>query len=186
MIYANYHTTNSFWVTTQEKRITDRAKVPNEYLRFLFKFKSDMSGEVIYAYPQTDKNHINFRVLNDRYTKCVFYSTATKTTPNAFNTTGINSQVNFKPRGYWYYWIYEIAFIDEVGATIIPPAAMATGNLPMNEDGEFWDNDILTPNGKVQGLVEEGKMFIDDARDAHEVTYQHHPEPSGTNYIYTT
>ena len=164
MLHITYGSTGTFYVTTEEKRIDTSAATTK--VRLLFKFTNDMDKRVVYAYGQGLDHNDNIRTYQ-RYTKA---TVSHNTTENVY--TGA---VNFKPFGYWKYEIYEVTWVS---ASIV----LGSGTAPVNE------NDVLTVsnfNGVVQGKVEEGKLYVTETAGSEQITYTQHPEPSGTNYIWT-
>jgi len=164
MLHITYGSTGTFYVTTEEKRIDPSAN--HSKLRLLFKFTNDMDKRVVYAYGQSLDHNDNIRTYQ-RYTKTTI---GHNTTENVY--TG---EVNFKPFGYWKYEIYEVTWKS---ASIV----LGEGTAPVNE------NDVLpvsNHNGVVQGKVEEGKLYVTETAGSEQITYTQHPEPSGTNYIWT-
>lgn len=164
MLHITYGSTGTFYVTTEEKRIDTSAATTK--VRLLFKFTNDMDKRVVYAYGQSLDHNDNIRTYQ-RYTKTTI---GHNTTENVY--TGL---VNFKPFGYWKYEIYEVTWVS---SSIV----LGEGTAPVNE------NDVLTVNnhnGVVQGKVEEGKLYVTETAGSEQITYTQHPEPSGTNYIWT-
>jgi len=163
MIHITYGSTGTFYVTTEEKRIN--TSVATSKIRLLFKFTNDMSKVVKYAYGQSLDHNDNIRTYQ-RYTKA---TVSHNTTENVY--TGA---VNFKPFGFWKYEIYEVSWIGTVSLT--------AQTAPSNENnlGEQHDN-----IGVVQGKVEEGKLYVTETAGSEQIKYTQHPEPSGTNYIWT-
>jgi hypothetical protein len=163
MLHITYGSTGTFYVTTEEKRIN--TSVATSKIRLLFKFTNDMSKVVKYAYGQSLDHNDNIRTYQ-RYTKA---TVSHNTTENVY--TGA---VNFKPFGYWKYEIYEVSWIGTVSLT--------AETAPSNENnlGSVSDN-----IGVVQGKVEEGKLYVTETAGSEQIKYTQHPEPSGTNYIWT-
>jgi len=163
MLHITYGSTGTFYVTTEEKRIN--TSVATSKIRLLFKFTNDMSKVVKYAYGQSLDHNDNIRKYQ-RYTKA---TVSHNTTENVY--TGA---VNFKPFGFWKYEIYEVSWIGTVSLT--------AETAPLNENnlGSVSDN-----IGVVQGKVEEGKLYVTETAGSEQITYTQHPEPSGTNYIWT-
>ena len=60
--------------------------------------------------------------------------------------------------------------------------SLTAQTAPSNENnlGEQHDN-----IGVVQGKVEEGKLYVTETAGSEQIKYTQHPEPSGTNYIWT-
>ena len=163
MLHITYGSTGTFYVTTEEKRIN--TSVATSKIRLLFKFTNDMSKVVKYAYGQSLDHNDNIRTYQ-RYTKA---TVSHNTTENVY--TGA---VNFKPFGFWKYEIYEVSSIGTVSLT--------AETAPSNENnlGSVSDN-----IGVVQGKVEEGKLYVTETAGSEQIKYTQHPEPSGTNYIWT-
>ena len=53
----------------------------------------------------------------------------------------------------------------------------------MSEETEVLE--AHNDNGVVRGLVHEGKLYVTETAGSEQITYTQHPEPSGTNYIWT-
>mgnify|MGYP003146845079 CR=1 FL=1 len=144
-------------VSTEDRRID--TSVTTAHIQYLVKFTNDMDKRVVYAYPTK-------LGIYDRYTTMTF----------VHNTTEdfLTSEINFIPNGYWYYEVYEVSWIGVLSLT--------SATAPANED------DVLLPiantKGVVQGLVEQGKLYIAEPSGEEQVQYNQHPEPAGTNYIY--
>ena len=163
MLHITYGSTGTFYVTTEEKRIN--TSVATSKIRLLFKFTNDMSKVVKYAYGQSLDHNDNIRTYQ-RYTKATI---SHNTTENVY--TGA---VNFKPFGFWKYEIYEVSWIGTVSLT--------HETAPSNENNFGVEDDNI---GVVQGKVEEGKLYVTETAGSEQITYTQHPEPSGTNYIWT-
>ena len=163
MLHITYGSTGTFRVTTEEKRINTSAI--SSKIRLLFKFTNDLDKRVVYAYGQSQVHNDSIRVYQ-RHTKVTILH---NTTENVFQ-----GEVDFSPFGYWKYEIYEVSW---KGAVVL-----GEGTAPINE------NDVLEvayTNGVVQGKVEVGKLFVTETAGSEQITYTQHPEPSGTNYIWT-
>ena len=163
MLHITYGSTGVFYVTTEEKRIN--TSVASSKIRLLFKFTNDMDKRVVYAYGQATVHSDNIRKYQ-RYTR----ATIEHNTSESVNT----GEVNFKPFGYWKYEIYEVSWIGTV--TLTDTTAPATETTVLSTDDD---------NGVVQGLVETGKLYVTETAGSEQITYTEHPEPSGTNYIWT-
>ena len=163
MLHITYGSTGTFYVTTEEKRIN--TSVAASQIRLLFKFTNDMDKRVVYAYGQALDHNDNVRTYQ-RYTRATI---GHHTTENVF--TGM---VHFKPFGYWKYEIYEVSWIGSVTLTGSTAPETETEVLPVAEE-----------NGVVQGLVETGKLYVSELPSDAQIIYTEHPEPSGTNYIFT-
>lgn len=141
------------------------ADVPQSQIRHLWKFSNDYDKAVFYAYPFAETHYA------ERYVRSYFIWNAT---PNMFA-----GQLNLKPAGYFKYEVYEVAWPeDEVGwCTVI----LDSDNAPETENekgsGCF---------GVVKGLIAIGKLYLAETLGNEEVQYLEHPEPAGTNYIYTS
>ena len=144
-------------VSTEDNRID--TSVTSAHIQFLVKFTNDMDKRVVYAYPTK-------LGIYDRYTTMSFIHNTTE--------NYLTAEVNFVPNGYWYYEIYEVSWIGTITLT-------AT-NAPETE------SEVLLPaandKGVVQGLVEQGKLYMAAPKATQQVTYNQHQEPSGTNYIW--
>jgi len=160
MIHAVYNKPYVFYTTTEEKRI-DKS-VPSSQIRFLFKFTNSMNRNVVYAYGQD-------QLVNNRYTRV-------KMTPNTTEDV-YTGAINFLPNGYWEYEIYEVSWQDHL-------VSLTTGFAPITE------TDVLTPaagdKGVVQGKVEIGKLYVEEAIGQEEVQYEQYVKPTQTNYIYVS
>ena len=163
MLHITYGSTGTFYVTTEEKRID--TSVATSKVRLLFKFTNDMDKRVVYAYGQSLDHNDNIRTYQ-RYTKA---TVSHNTTENVY--TGA---VNFKPFGYWKYEIYEVTWKGTVSLT--------AETAPANENQVL---EVSNNNGVVKGLVETGKLYVTETAGSEQITYTQHPEPSGTNYIWT-
>ena len=163
MLHITYGSTGTFYVTTEEKRIN--TSVATSKIRLLFKFTNDMDKRVVYAYGQSLDHNDNIRTYQ-RYTKA---TVSHNTTENVY--TGA---INFKPFGYWKYEIYEVSWKGTVSLTV--------ETAPANENNVLSVHDN---NGVVQGKVEEGKLYVTETAGSEQIKYTQHPEPSGTNYIWT-
>jgi len=164
MLHITYGQTGTFYVTTEEKRFN--ISVASTNIRLLFKFTNDMDKRVVYAYGQ-GQVHKDAISTYQRYTKVTIGHHATE---NVF--TG---KVNFKPFGYWKYEIYEVSWISD-------SIELGSGTAPINENTVL---DVEDENGIVQGKVETGKLYVTETDGSEQITYTEHPEPSGTNYIWT-
>jgi ribosomal protein L30E len=165
MLHITYGSTGTFYVTTEEKRID--TSVPSGQIRLLFKFTNDMDKRVVYAYGQSQV-HNDAISTYQRYTKVNVYH---NTTENVFL-----GRVNFKPFGYWKYEIYEVSWIGTV-TTLDADTSPITETDVADETGSV--------HGRVKGLVETGKLYVTETVGSEQITYTEHPEPSGTNYIWT-
>ena len=126
-----------------------------------------MDKRVVYAYGQATDHNDTIRTYQ-RYTRVTI---AHNTTENVF--TGA---VNFKPFGYWKYEIYEVSFNGTV-------PTLSTDTAPITETDTA---DVTgSVHGTVKGLVETGKLYVTETSGSEQITYTQHPEPSGTNYIWT-
>ena len=164
MLHITYGSEGTFYVTTEEKRID--TSVPSDQIRLLFKFTNDMDKRVVYAYGQNQVHNDSTRTYQ-RHTKVTINP---NTTENVF--TG---RVNFKPFGYWKYQIYEVSWVSV-------DVALDVDTAPSTETEVL---DVHPQNGVVQGLVETGKLYVTETVGSEQITYTEHPEPSGTNYIWT-
>jgi len=200
-----------FWVTTEEKRV--ETGTPKSSIRFLFKFKNDMTNEVVYAYPYFSPLHSHFQTIGERHTK-VWFEWLAAGTPNNTLLYGLNSKVNLRPSGYWYYWIYEVSF---KGIGNNPPTILSPGDLdictccflPLDENGTHCTllerqkegiacaGFLVPPEEECRDetaaqppvLVEEGKMLVsDNATEGDggtvEVTYNQNINKKSNNTIY--
>jgi len=165
MLHLTYGSDGRFYVTTEEKRID--TSVASSQIRLLFKFTNDMDKREVYAYGQSQL-HLDAISTYQRYTKVTIGHHATE---NVF--TGL---VNFKPFGYWKYEIYEVSF-NGVVPTLDADTAPITETDVANDTGSI--------HGTVKGLVETGKLYVTETAGSEQISYTEHPEPSGTNYIWT-
>mgnify|MGYP003152780079 FL=1 len=163
MLHITYGQTGKFYVTTEEKRID--TSVASSKIRLLFKFTNDMDKRVVYAYGQSTIHYDAIRAYQ-RYTRL---SIGHNTSENVF--TGL---VNFKPFGYWKYEIYEVSWIGSINLTADYAPTTVTQVLSVADE-----------NGVVKGLVETGKLYVTETAGSEQISYTEHPEPSGTNYIFT-
>tara|TARA_R110000824_G_scaffold245425_1_gene434468 strand:- start:63 stop:560 length:498 start_codon:yes stop_codon:yes gene_type:complete len=164
MLHITYGSTGTFYVTTEEKRIN--TSVVSSKIRLLFKFTNDMDKRVVYAYGQSQV-HKDAISTYQRYTKVLVYH---NTTENV-----LTGRVNFKPFGYWKYEIYEVSWIGTVSLG-------DDGTAPITETEVL---PVADTNGIVYGKVETGKLYVTETAGSEQITYTEHPEPSGTNYIWT-
>lgn len=144
-------------VSTEDNRID--TSVTSDHIQFLVKFTNDMDKRVVYAYPTK-------LGIYDRYTTMTFLHDTTE--------DFLTAKVDFVPNGYWYYEIYEVSWIGTI--------TLSLSTAPSQEDK------VLLPaandKGVVQGLVEQGKLYMLEPDKGEQVQYTQHPEPSGTNYIW--
>ena len=166
MIQAVQNNNFKAYLSLEDSRLNNTA--PTSQIRHLFKFTNDMDKAVFYAYP------LNETPYGERYTECPFVYNAT---PNMFA-----GELNLKPAGYFKYEVYEVWWgIDEVGGGYCTPT-LNDVYAPSTE------RDTLGINcgGLVMGLVAIGKLYLGETSGSEEVQYLEHPEPTGTNYIYTS
>ena len=156
MITGVYGSTISSYLTLEEKRI--HTTVDASKVRYLFKFTNDMTGTVKYCYGRKIST-------NDRYVQNDF----------THNTTEdlYNSDINFKPFGFWKYEVYEVTWIGTVALTIDTAPATETQVLS-----------VADTNGVVKGKVEEGKLYIQETAGSEQIKYTEHTTTE-TNYLYT-
>ena len=143
-------------VSTEDNRID--TSVTSAHIQFLVKFTNDMDQSIRYAYPTK-------LGIYDRYTSMSFLHNTTE--------DFLTAKVNFVPNGYWYYEIYEVSWIGTITLTAATAPASEYEILP-----------IANANGVVQGVVEQGKLYIAEPRNAEQVQYNQHPSPFATNYIW--
>jgi hypothetical protein len=144
-------------VSTEDNRID--TSVTSAHIQFLVKFTNDMDKRVVYAYPTK-------LGIYDRYTTMTFVHNTTEDYLTAY--------VNFVPNGYWYYEIYEVSWIGTITLTAsTAPATETTVLLPVAND-----------TGVVQGLVEQGKLYMAEEPHAEQVQYTQNSPAAGTNYIW--
>ena len=139
---------------------------------YLFKFTNDMTGDVVYVYP--DKGVVG-QVQSDRYFEAFFLSL---NTANDFATLGIDGMINFIPNGYWKYEVYEVSW--QTGWTV----TIDTRHAPKNEDNEFADERAASNYGVANGLVCIGKAYVSEEVGNEEVQYTEYSQPAATNYVY--
>jgi hypothetical protein len=75
------------------------------------------------------------------------------------------------------YEVYEVSYSDTV------PVTLDENNSPITESDTA--NNTGAVHGTVKGLVESGKLFIEEAVGDEEVQYIHYTESTQNNYIYT-
>jgi len=143
-------------VSTEDNRID--TSVTSAHIQFLVKFTNDMDKRVVYAYPTK-------LGIYDRYTTMTFLHDTTE--------DYLTAKVDFVPNGYWYYEIYEVSWIGTI--------TLSASTAPENENETL---PVDNANGVVQGLVEQGKLYMDEPYREEQVQYNQHQEPSGTNYIW--
>ena len=143
-------------VSTEDNRID--TSVTSAHIQFLVKFTNDMDKRVVYAYPTK-------LGIYDRYTSMTFLHDTTE--------DYLTAKVDFVPNGYWYYEIYEVSWIGTI--------TLSASTAPENENETL---PVDNANGVVQGLVEQGKLYMDEPYREEQVQYNQHQEPSGTNYIW--
>ena len=119
-----------------------------------------MSGEITYVYPaKTD--------VYNRFCYAIFLYNIV---PDIFD-----GHINLQPSGYYKYEVFQVDWEGD--------PQLAAGFAPVTEF------DVLTPpsvnKGVVKGLVTKGKMLLSDKATTEQVTYNQHPSPSGTNYIWS-
>jgi hypothetical protein len=145
-------------VSTEDNRID--TSVTLAHIQFLVKFTNDMDKRVVYAYPTK-------LGIYDRYTTMTFLHNITE--------DYLTARVNFVPNGYWYYEIYEVSWIGTI-------------NLTNSDFAPETEDDVILPAandiGVVQGLVEQGKLYMTEQGLREQVQYAQHREPEGTNYIW--
>jgi hypothetical protein len=151
-------TTFTAAVQTEDNRID--TLVPSSQIRHLFKFINDMDGSVQYAYSP-------FELIYDRYTLFTFIWL--EPAPDVFTGT-----IYLNPVGYWKYEVYEVAW--GAGETVVLDADHA----PATEDSTMGGLD----QGKVQGLVTKGILYVAPKDGEEQVQYIEREAPAATNYIY--
>ena len=148
------------FVNTKANQITLQSEMlPNSVIRHLVKFTNDMSGEIIYVYPN--------EAIYNRFTKSEFMSV--QLTPRMYE-----AELWLYLAGYWKYEFWEVYFEEN-------PMTFNEENSPKEE------NQILDPNpnhGIVKGLVAIGKMYAAEKAGAEEVKYKEYISPEKTNFIY--
>ena len=173
----------SFIITPNDKRFASATYSPSyeekkHYLfTFLFKFVSDISGEVIYGYPRTDfisSSSFNPLVTN-RYAVCGFTHT---NNDNNFATYGYLTKINLTP-GFYSYEAYEV--FARSGTDF---KAHNLAFMPADENNNFAPGVSADPNSmQVQGLVESGKALVREQSGSEQIKYIKHTETTN-NYIY--
>tara|TARA_R110000751_G_scaffold3202_2_gene16163 strand:- start:1308 stop:1838 length:531 start_codon:yes stop_codon:yes gene_type:complete len=138
---------------------------------YLFKFTNDMTGDVVYVYPENEVSYIQ----NDRYFTAYFLGS---NVANDFATLGVDGIINFIPNGYWKYEVYEVSWQTGWAVTI------DIDHAPMNENNEFAKARASSDYGVVQGLVGFGKAFVSEAAGQEEVQYNEYNQPDSQNYVY--
>ena len=158
-IYKAATTANEYrWeVSTEDNRINTSLK--SDHIQFLVKFTNDMDKRVVYAYPTK-------LGIYDRYTTMSFIHNTTE--------NYLTAEVNFVPNGYWYYEIYEVSWIGAITLTV--------------DTAPETENEVISPPadiaGVVQGLVEQGKLYVSEPSGDEQVQYTQNSPASGTNYIW--
>ena len=147
---------HNIYITTEDQRKDQTVGVNR--LRYLIKFTSDTKANSIYTYGQNQS-------VKDRFTKLQI----TESTSNTSVFTGV---VSLTPSGFWMYEVYEVSYSDTVPVTL-------------DEDNSPITNNTSAVHGTVKGLVESGKLFIEEAVGSEEVQYVHYTESTQNNYIYT-
>tara|TARA_Y100000004_G_scaffold63462_1_gene71185 strand:- start:19574 stop:20143 length:570 start_codon:yes stop_codon:yes gene_type:complete len=152
-------------------------EIDNFLFTYLFKFTNDMTGDIVYAYPQTGyQSKTNFYPLtSDRGVIVHFLHT---NNPNDFKLYGYNQRINLEA-GYYSYHAYEVF---ARGGTLYMRHDLTY--LPANENGDFAEGITPDPQANLmQGLVETGKLLITEKTGSEEIKYIKHTETT-TNYIY--
>ena len=171
----------TFRITPNDKRIASATYSPSydekeHYLfTYLFKFISDISGEVIYGYPRTDfVSSTSYNPLvTDRYALCGFTHT---NNDNSFAAYGYASKINLPP-GFYSYEAYEV--FARSGTDF---KAHNLTYMPADENNNFVGT--ADPNSmEVQGLVETGKALVREQSGSEQIKYIKHTETTN-NYIY--
>jgi hypothetical protein len=166
---------HNIYITTEDQR-KDQAVDVNR-LRYLIKFTSDTKARAvnptgqntastgsIYTYGQNQS-------VKDRFTKL-------QITESTTNTSSVfTGEVSLTPSGFWMYEVYEVSYSDTV------PVTLDENNSPITESDTA--NNTGAVHGTVKGLVESGKLFIEEAVGDEEVQYIHYTESTQNNYIYT-
>ena len=156
MIQAVSESSFDAYLSTEDVRID--TSVGSDKIRYLMKFINDMDKSIQYAYSTIHE-------VYDRYTKMSF---TYNTTPDVY--TGATKLL---PAGYYTYEAYEVSWSGAV--------AISSGNAPVTED------DVLPvgpTHGVVQGLVNQGKLYVSEKSGTEQVTYKEYEAPTSTNYIY--
>jgi len=165
MIQSVVKTTFKAYINTRANQIVLGANplpttLPQDTLIYLAKFTNDMSGEVIYCYP-------NPQYVVDRFSRFQFNASVN---PDMFA-----GQINITLAGYYHYEFYEVYYGNK-------PTVLDVNNSPKDENTVL---PVSPDNGVVQGLVAIGKMYAGEVSNEEEVQYTEYQEPSNTNYIYT-
>ena len=199
MIHATYMSPTAFYVTPAQRswhaNYSDAGGIgiKRTFTWFLFKFKNDMTGRTFYAYPTAITDYGSDR-HNYRYSKCEFTQVLTEASEDIY--TG---KICLKPFGYYYYWIYEAAWIDPASGdgigTTYPFTHIVATKAPINEMHEYEGTQSTTNYGAIQGsnegkqAMEEGKLYVQERSHTvstpNQVHYTEHEEASTTNYIWT-
>tara|TARA_R110000823_G_scaffold164267_1_gene296458 strand:- start:630 stop:1169 length:540 start_codon:yes stop_codon:yes gene_type:complete len=140
---------------------------------YLFKFTNDMTGDVVYVYPEKG---VGAQVQSDRYFTA-FFSSLLTTVDNNFSLYGIDGLINFVPNGYWKYEVYEVSW--KTGWTV----TIDITHAPKNENNEFVGEPAAT-YGVANGLVCIGKAYVSEEVGNEEVQYTEYTRPAATNYVY--
>ena len=154
MLQVTYKSSPYIFYVSTEGNRIDTS-VTTAKIRFLFKLTNDMSGAIHYGYGQS-------QTIYDRYTKMQLVH---NTTEDVF--TGA---VDLVPNGYW---AYEISWVGTPTLTLTTAPATETQVLPKAD-----------ANGIVQGLVNQGKLYVTEEGGQEQVQYTQYEEPASTNYIY--
>jgi hypothetical protein len=157
MINGTYEENVSSYLSLLERKIN--TSVPDNKLRWLFKFTNDMTKDIKYSYGKV----ISY---NDRYVQNDFIHNTTESV--------LTYQIDFKPYGFWAYEVYEVSWIGTVTLGDETAPLTETQVLEPVEDGK----------GVVQGKVHEGKLYISEKSGSEQVRYTNHTETT-TNYLYT-
>ena len=159
MIQGKTQTDLDAYLQVLDNKIGDN---PQSMIAYLFKFTNDMSGDIVYVYPQKAEVWNRYGLFQFLY----------NIVPDIF--TG---QIDLQPSGYYKYEVFQVDWSD------VQNPILSDGYAPKTEF------DVLTPpssqKGVVMGLVTKGKMLISDIAATQQVTYNQHPSPSGTNYIWS-
>ena len=150
MIQGFTETNITAYLQTEDNRIN--TSVASSNIRHLFKFTNDMDGSVQYAYAKTE-------TIYDRYTYLLFEYNATPST--------LDGRINLSPAGYWKYEVYEISWQENI--------QLDGEHAPMTENAVLPDE---TQCGVVSGLVEIGKLYVEEETGEEQVQYVQH-----SNYV---
>ena len=158
MLHVTYGSNLKARVTVEEKRVD--TSIPINQIRLLFRFKNDFEGREMWAYGLNRTTHTSREGIC-RYSYVDFVHVATQAAEDTF--TG---KINLHPAGYWYYWIYEVDF-DRNSIEF-----NTSDQLPMSHyNGVTYWKDAAYVAFQGIGLVQQGKLFVEETTNSEEVQY---------------